>query len=208
MMGYKGRFEKLIEEIKSHPLLRVGRVDLRPPASDADIERATRAAGGALPPGVEDFYREMNGIEFGWSLKKDAKFESDQRPAGAVNLLPLVRDRGESIFGNWKGMVWFNEDDKYRHVVPFDLFTPEAGAAFYSVGGRMIVHYHYLGESLSSTGRTFPEYLELLFKARGYLYWPTSLCKEEQASAEVEYFRTNLPKLFGESPDGFRPRAP
>ena len=206
MVGYKGRFERLIEEIKSHPLLRVDRAELRPPASDADIERAARAAGGTLPPGVEELYREMNGAQLEWFLRDGVEFESEEPPAGAINLLPLIRDRGESIFGSWKDVVWFSEDDKFRHVVPFDFFTPEAGSAFYPVGGKMIVHYHYFGETLSSTGRTFGEYLELLFKARGYLYWPTALCEEEEESAEVEHFRANLPKLFGESTDPFRPR--
>jgi hypothetical protein len=46
------------------------------------------------------------------------------------------------------------------------------------------------------------------FKARGYLYWPTSLCKDETDSAEAAAFRANLPKLFGESAQPFRPLTP
>jgi hypothetical protein len=198
MTDWKSRFEKLADEIKAHPLLRVDAWEIRPPASDTDILRATQVAGGTLPTGLAEVYRELDGMRLEWSLREDAPFEAAEPPAGAINLLPLIRDRGESIFGSWKGIVWFNEEDKYRRAIPFDLFTPEAGSAFYPMPGDMAVHYHYLGESLSTTGRTFLEYLELLFKARGYLYWPASLCTEEQNSAMVEDFRTNLPKLFGE----------
>jgi hypothetical protein len=205
MAGYRGRFERLIEEIKSHPLLRVDRAEVRSPASDAEIEQATRAAGGALPSGVETLYRELNGMTLEWSLREDVEFESDEPPAGSINLLPLIRDRGESIFGSWKGVVWFDENDRFRRVVPFDFFTPEAGSVFYPVGGEMIVHDHYFGETLSSTGRGFAEYVELLFKARGYLYWPSSLCEDQQGSANVQDFRVNLPKLFGESDEAFHP---
>lgn len=201
----ESRFETLVEEIKSHPLLRVEVAVVAPPATDADIARATQAAGGMLPPGVEEFYRELDGMQLEWFVRDDVEFETEEPASGAINLLPLIRDRGESVFGSWKGVVWFSEDDRFRHVVPFDLYTPEAGAAFAPVGGEMIVHDHNLGETLSSTGRTFDEYLELLFKARGYLYWPQSLCQDEQDSAEVEFFRTNLPKLFGESTKPFHP---
>ena len=206
MSNWRERFDKLVEEIRSHPMLRLDRSEIRAPASEADIDRALHAAGGTLPDGVADLYRQMDGASIEWSTRGEIHFETKDSPTGAINLLPLIRDRGESIFGSWKNVVWFSEDDKFRRVAPFDLFTPEAGSVFYPMPGEMKVHYHYLGETLSSTGRTFLEYLELLLKARGYLYWPMSLCADEQGSVEVEYFRTNLPKLFNEdTAQAFRP---
>jgi hypothetical protein len=205
MTGWKKRFEDLVQEIGGHPMLQLDAAEIRPPATDADIERATKAAGGALPTGLAEVYRELNGMRLQWSVRDASAFTTDEPPAGAIDLLPIIRDRGESVYGSWKDTVWFSETDKFRHVVPFDMYTPEACAAFYPVGGETIVHDHYMGESLASTGRTFLQYLELLFKARGYLYWPTSLCEEEQDSTAVEDFRVNFPKLFGEDTNAFGP---
>jgi hypothetical protein len=207
MTGWKARFERLVEELEFHPMLCVDESEIRPPASESEIERATSSAGGILPPGMADVYREMNGMRLAWSAREGINFDTKEAPSGAINLLPIIRERGESVFGSWKDVVWFSEDDEFRRVVPFDLYTPEAGSAFHPVPGEMRVHYHYLGETLSPTGRTFLEYLELLLKSRGYLYWPASLCESEQDSAVVEDFRVNFPQLFGENTELFRPKG-
>ncbi len=62
----------------------------------------------------------------------------------------------------------------------------------------MTMHYHYLGEELCPTGYTFSEYLNLLLKSRGYLYWQTALCAESRGSPEARNFRTNMPVLFSD----------
>jgi hypothetical protein len=203
--GWKARFEEMLAELDAHPMIRVDTSEIRPPASESEIERATAAAGGVLPPGMADLYREMNGMRLEWSARDGIVFDTDAPPSGAIHLLPIIQDRGASVFGSWKDVVWFSEDDEFRRVVPFDLYTPEVGAVLHPVPGEMLVHYHYLGERLSTTHRTFLEYLELLLKSRGYLHWPASLCESEQESAEVEYFRVNFPQLFGESTGLFRP---
>ncbi len=30
-------------------------------------------------------------------------------------LLPLLLDSDESVFGNWRDVIWFEEDDTYRN---------------------------------------------------------------------------------------------
>jgi hypothetical protein len=167
------------------------------PASPADIERAAKLAGGALPNGMADLYREMNGFQLEWEVKDHAALGGGHPIIGSINLLPLIKDRGESVFGNWKGVVWFDGVEKFRNVVPFDLFQPEACAAFYPVPGDMMVHHHYLGEEVHATGLTYSEYVELLFQSRGFLYWISALCADEQAQGQVEDFRAFFPKLFG-----------
>ena len=198
MAGWKKRFEDLACEIESHALLKLDRFELGAPASDAEIEKAAGAAGGSLPQGMPELYGEAGSVRLEWSMRADTWHRPGGPPSGAVNLLPLV-DRSDAIFGSWRDVIWFSDDDRYRHVAPFDLFTPESGAVLYPVPGATMVHYHTLGEELFSTGRTFEEYVELLFAARGYLYWPTSLCVEEQESFEVESFRADLPTIFGQS---------
>jgi hypothetical protein len=124
-----------------------------------------------------------------------------------INLLPLLLDRGESIFGSWKDVAWFDDHDRFRHVVPFDFYIPEEAAAFHPIGSDMTVHYHYFGEDLHSTGRSFREYIELLFQSRGLYGWVPSLCAETQALGNIQDFRTSLPSLSGtESELLFHPR--
>jgi hypothetical protein len=203
MATWRDRFQALLEEVRSNELLKIDEVKIGEAASAADIQRATNAAGGALPPGMVEFYREMNGFCLTWSLRDPVAFGAEPGPTGSINLLPLIQDRGESVFGSWKDVVWFSEDDRFRRVVPFDVFAPEACAALSPIPGEGAVHFHYFGEDLYSTGRGFAEYLELLFVSRGSFYWPVSLCEEEQeGTTTVEDIRTNLPKIFPGVPLG------
>jgi hypothetical protein len=196
MTNWRLRFQDLIGEIEKHPMLNVLEAKLSDPTSPADIERAAKLAGGALPEGMADLYREMNGFQLEWEVEDYAALGATQPILGSIKLLPLIKDRGESVFGSWKNVVWFDGLETFRNVVPFDFFQPEACAAFYPVPGHMTVHYHYLGEEVHATGLTYSEYLELLFQSRGFLYWISALCADEQAQGQVEDFRAYFPKLF------------
>lgn len=197
MATWRDRFQTLVEEVKTNELLKVDEVKMGAAASAADIERATNAAGGALPSGMADFYREMNGFRLAWSLRDPVAFGVEPAPSGSIDILPLILDRGESVFGSWRDVVWFSEDDRFRRVAPFDVFAPEACSALSPIPGEGAVHFHYFGEDLYSTGRGFAEYLKLLFVSRGYLYWPVTLCEEEQeGTTTVEDVMNNLPKIF------------
>jgi hypothetical protein len=65
-MSHRDRIAGLIAEITERKDLIVSTAALGAPASEAEIATARRYASHQLPPGVEEFYREMNGFHLEW----------------------------------------------------------------------------------------------------------------------------------------------
>lgn len=201
-----GRVHEMVASLRRTTSMTITRWAVQPPATPAALGAARRAAQGRLPEGVEDFYRQMDGFALEWEHAPD-----DGAPdLGAIQLLPVER-----VFGDWKGVTWFDDlggdGGPFRGVKPFDLFQAEACAAFVqdpTRPPRAQVHFHVFGEGLCDTGRTFPEYLSLLLASRGYLYWQQLLCAETTGNPDADRCRTRLPQLFPEVDLGaFTPRA-
>ena len=187
-MMQRTRFEELIDEISARKDLQVTVAEVGAPASDAHIATAQRYASHRLPPGVEAFYREMNGFHLEW--------EGTDGDRGTVHLLPIER-----IFGNWEGAVWFSDDlaARFMDMFPFDFFQPEVCAAFKKPRDwipESQIYLHVLGETSCSLGCGFEEYLDLLLEARGYAHWQQTLATETQRNPEVLRFQSRAPVLF------------
>src|SRR5262245_10066067 len=194
--GYRERFESMAEELRSNRNVRVIKLALGRPAARAEIASAERRAGGALPDGVERFYREMNGFSLEWEHTVESIRSHDSSDRGFVELLPIGR-----VFASWRGQTWFADiegGETYRPVKPFDRFQPEACAAFYQPPGKAPedrVYYHYFGEILEATGYTFPEYVDRLLASRGFFYWIVTLCAGLQSTREATSFREKMPLI-------------
>lgn len=205
MRNARARFVAMVDGLRDNPKVDVASVNVPRPASQQDIAAAARLAGGALPDGVAEFYAEMNGFKLDWRHTVAEVSQGDQSDHGLVNILPI----GE-VFGDWRGVTWFSDDDEFRPVKPFDMFTPEACAAFIKPDGRPpagTVAYHYFGEELHDTGYSFDEYLDRLLASRGFWYWVQALCRDLQASAEVTAFRRVMPLIFDDYDNQlFQPR--
>ncbi|MER7725651.1 hypothetical protein [Streptomyces sp. NPDC096323] len=170
------------------------------------ISRLIEESGARLPDGVEEFYRQVGSFRLDWRCTVPEIQEGDRSDHGLVSILPL-----DEVLGDWSGVTWFpGGEEEFRPVVPFDFFTPEACVAFERGDDGVFkeaLSYHYFGEELASTNRTFAEYIDLLIASRGYWYWPKTLCAGYEDSAEVAGFRRNMPCIFPDYDDAlFRPR--
>jgi hypothetical protein len=196
-MSFAKRFASMAESLKANPAVNIIELAFNPPAPDTAIEQAKRLAGGALPAGVERFFKEMNGFTLEWEHTIEAIKQGGDFDKGFIKILPIL-----DIFGTWKNITWFEGiegGDEYRSVKPLDHFIPEACAAFYQgpeEAPQNTVYYHYFGEYLENTGYTFEEYIDRLVASRGYFYWIQTLCKGLQKSHEVAMFRKHMPLIF------------
>ncbi|GAB7188597.1 hypothetical protein ATKI12_8428 [Kitasatospora sp. Ki12] len=195
MINPRARLTAMIADLDRNPRVELLEATVAPPTPPADIELATRLAGGRLPDGVEAFYREVGAVRLTWRHTVPEVLNDDLSDQGLIDLLPL-----REVFGDWEGITWHSADDQqFRAVKPFDRFVPEACAAFVPPLGS--VHYHYLGEELYDTGYPFDAYLERLIASRGFWYWPQTLCRGLEDSAEVTAFRRAMPLVFPDYDD-------
>lgn len=208
MRNVRSRLTAMIDDLEGNPNVEVLTADLAGSASGADIDQATRLANGVLPVGVEDFYREVGSFRLEWRHTVAEISQGDLSDQGFVNILPAPQ-----VFGDWRDITWFPDQDQgqeFQPVKPFDMFVPEACAAFLQPPDRTpgdSVAYHYFGEELCDTGYAFDEYLERLLASRGYWYWVQTLCPGKESSAEVVAFRRNMPLIFPDHDDTlFHPR--
>ena len=209
MATWRKRFTDLGAEIRNHPLLNVERFELGDPAPADALRAAEEAAGGTLPDGMREVYQEINGCRLEWRARDPKSFDTVEPPMGFIQLLEIGASTG-TIFGSWDDEIWFSQDgdETFKGVKPVDFFINEACAALYPVPGDMKMHYHYLGEELHPTGYSFLQYLELLFKSRGYFYWQQALCVDKQLSQRTKEFRTIMPVLFPDfESEAFKPNT-
>jgi len=206
---YLKKIQELVDSLESISTISVNTVEIGSPATPEQLDTARWYAELKLPQGVEEFYKELNGFHLEWEAKEP--FAPNQSPdRGSIQLLPIER-----IFGSWKGTTWFDEfegGERFKEVKPFDLFQPEACAAFSQKPDKAPqneVYFHYFGEDLCATGYDFSEYLDRLIAARGYLYWQLSLCPDTQSNSEVHQFQERMPVLFPDfNPKAFVPGTP
>jgi hypothetical protein len=185
-MSKRSAFEALVAEIAATTGLRVSTAELGAPASKAQLATAEGYCTAGLPPGVEQFFGEMNGFHLEW--------KGADGDAGAIHLLPVER-----IFGNWRETIWFPGDERFRDLYPFDFFQPETCIAFRvheDEEPARQVYLHALGEASCSLGRSFNEYTALLLESRGYLHWQHCLSADTNNNPEAARFRERAPALF------------
>ncbi|KAL2867228.1 uncharacterized protein BJX67DRAFT_108357 [Aspergillus lucknowensis] len=219
------RLQSLIESLQSNPNISVTEAAIGEPATQTEIREARRAAGGYLPPGLEEFYSQVGSFKLEWAyngpeLLAPSASElswSDLALRGTVDIIPITEIFAGWKGGGWEGILWFptgdedeDEDEEswrytYRHLKPIDMFIPEAytvlvGPKDKTEGARFSDHvaYHYCGEGLEETRYTFAEYVERMIVCRGYWYWVTSLCASEveRGSLEVQELKTVAPQIF------------
>jgi hypothetical protein len=209
MRDARSLLSAMVEALDRNRNAEVLAVDVAAPASREDIVAASSLARGVLPAGVADFYAQMNGFRLEWRHTVAAIGRGDLSDHGSIGILPI-----SEVFADWRGVTWFGEDDddEFRAVKPFDMFVPEACAAFVQPEGEppaASVAYHYFGEELHDTGYSFDEYLVRMLASRGFWYWIKTLCPGLEHSAEVTAFRRAMPRIFADYDDSlFQPGQP
>ncbi|MBD0694124.1 hypothetical protein [Streptomyces sp. CBMA123] len=182
---YKDLIEARIRELDSTAGFALTRTEIRDPVPRGVLDTALRSAGGHLPAGAAEFYEELNGFTLQWTYTAPGACDATG-DEGSIRLLPL-----DEVFSDWQGAIWFDDfegGDRFRAVKPFDLYIPEACAAFLQEPGEPAqdtVHYHYIGESLSPLPLSFPEYLAQALNTAGYLGWQSALTPRQGAPIPV-----------------------
>jgi hypothetical protein len=200
MPEIRPRLQSMVASLEADPAIRVTRAVISDPLPPETLARTLSNTTRTLPAGVADFYSEVGAFGLEWNHID----EGDEPVRGTAYLLPLTE-----VLGDWEDVTWFPGEEEYRPVLPFDMFTQEACAAFWEEeDGKLSasIRYHYFGEELYETGYSFGDYLDRLISCRGYWYWPQTLCPELQDSVVVRAFRKNMPGLFSDYDDSlFRP---
>ncbi|KAK2776977.1 hypothetical protein FQN53_002443 [Emmonsiellopsis sp. PD_33] len=211
LQNLRPRIESMISRLRQIPEITIEAAEIAPPTPDSEIEQARSFANGSLPTGVEEFYRQIGAVNLHWKYNLP---ENDPRHiVGHIDILPITR-----VFGdNWQYVTWFplpehvvpNVDDewrfRFRNVLPFDFFVPEACMCFLQEGvagdggGKQadFVAFHRFGMAVHGTRYTFVEYVERLLKSYGFFYWMEALCGGCEGSHQVEEFRKVMGGIYG-----------
>lgn len=190
------KFKLMAKELENNRQINLVTCEFKPPATIKKIKEAESKF--KLTPAMSDFYSEANGMTIQWERKKQKEVPEGELAIGYINLLPV-----EKVFGNWEGVIYFDENDDFKALYPLDFFIEEACAALYLDGSdNPQVYYHYLGEYMSPLGVDFEGYLQLLLKSRGFWYWQKAITRDEYVnpnaptSVEERNFRKIMPQLF------------
>ena len=183
-------------ELERHPEIELIVCQFNPPATEAELAQV--GENFRLTPAMLEFYRRANGVSIRWERRGQRKTAAGGLAVGQIELLPV----GE-VFGSWEGVVYLEEESRFRHLHPLDFFIEEACAALNLDGSENPqVYYHSLGGEMAPLGVDFGGYLELLLESRGFLYWQLSVATHEYSSddapptAEERSFRETMPQLF------------
>ena len=188
---YLEEFKKMVDELSQHPEIIVTDFVINPPATEEEIKFAEKKF--KLTSDMLDFYKSANGVKLSWELKDTEGTEDTVM--GNMELLPI-----QEVFQDWKDIIYWDDNDKYKLLHPLDFFVPEACAVLNLDGSdNPEVYFHYCGEDQHPLKMDFKEYLNALLKTRGFWYWQTVIVAEltgEENTSEPENFRVNMPKLF------------
>lgn len=192
------QFHLMADALQNNSAINVVKCKFNPPATKKKLKEAQNNFN--LTAAMIDFYSGANGIKIQWERKEQKEIADGGLAAGYINLLPV-----EQVFGNWEGVIYFDEDDSFKPLHPLDFFIDEACAALYLDGSdNPQVYYHYLGEEMSPLGVDFEGYLQLLLKSRGFWYWHKAIAQPEYfnpyvpISVEERNFREIMPQLFSD----------
>lgn len=181
--NYKARFEKMFAELRATPGVTVEEAEIAPPDPEATAKWKA-VAGAEWPEGMSELYAEVGKVDLFWSL--------DGAEMGAIHI-PAIGSVWDSE--GLEGDLWFGdqpENHPFRKMRPIDRFIPEACAVLYQ--GK--VAFHYCGEELTPLDLPFEDWLALLFRSRGVMYWLQELKGPRDGQTWVEDNIDKVAKLF------------
>lgn len=190
MVSYRVRFEKMFGELRATPTVKVRVARIEPPRA-GDIGNWKEIAGASWPDGMSELYAELSSVDLEWEV------EGMKSTGGAIHIPPLSLWDHDAL----EDELWFDftDDDSPLHFIrPIDRFVPEAYAVLYlrPEDRPAEVAYHYCGEDLVRTGLSYREWLELLFRSRGALYWLGLTLGPSRSHTWVEDGIAHIAKLF------------
>jgi uncharacterized protein (TIGR02996 family) len=201
-MSYRVRFEQMIAELKAHPDVTVKRADIADARPD-ELARWHAVAGPAWPEGMTELYSEVSKVSI------DYKVNGVKSVNGSIHIPTLELWDHDQL----EDELWFDftEPESALHRIrPIDRFVAEAYTVLYLRDDKSPaeVAYHYCGESLVPVGLTYREWLELLFRARGVLYWIQLAIGPRKDTTWVGEGIDHVAKMFGDfDPTSMSPKT-
>jgi uncharacterized protein (TIGR02996 family) len=202
-MHYRVRFEQMFAELRAHPAITVEKATIDEPMLE-EIPRWREVAGAYWPTGMEELYTELAGVDLEWVVT-DTK-SSNAPVAGGIHIPSLDLWDYDAL----ENELWFDflEGTSPLHDLrPIDRFIPEAYTVLYCPAEEPSkIAYHYCGERLVPTDLTYREWLELLFRSRGTLYWIQLATSPERDNTWVGDGVDRVAQLFPDlDPGSMRP---
>lgn len=159
-----------------------------------------------LPAALTDFYKQQTHLTYEWEAK-ELRNDNGQKLSGSINILSADKVLADSKV--LYPVVELDENgNEYEHNVKsehlkgykqVDFFTGQSSCGFYQNESNGLMYYHDHGDTKAqSLGVDFNGYLELMFAARGFLFWQQALLKMKTGgwSRSADLFKADMPKLF------------
>lgn len=146
------RLKQLVDELSIHPGLVVVKAEVRE-RTEPQLLASAKAAMGALPVEVEEFYDACGGVHIEWRTSEPALRPRDRCERGLIQVPQICGNLGE----RWQIDVWDSE---------------EAYVVFQKKDGTL---------QLRLENRSYPlpidwlDYLDLAVSCRGLCKWPLLL---------------------------------
>ena len=207
-MSWRDRFEALIRELSTRPEVTVTEAKLGPPTDPTVLAAAQQVAGAAWPKGMTELYTELSTVDIAYEVA------GSNGNGGAIHI-PTVTDvwdhagHEDELWFDW--LVDESPNHPFTRIRPIDRFVSEAYAVLYPVPSKVpaTVHYHYCGESLTPTGLSYEQWLELLLRSRGASYWLTLATGPRTGDTWVDKNIHRIAKLFPDfDPASMSPTTP
>ncbi|MFI6640570.1 hypothetical protein [Streptomyces sp. NPDC050504] len=183
--GYRDRIEARVADLRATPGFTVRAFEIAPPLGRDGIEGVRAAVHGHLPEGLAEFHAELDGFLLDWEYTEPGA-SGPATDFGSLHFLPLAK-----VFADGLGDTWYDDfegGDRFRAVKPFDVYAPEACAAFLQEpdsAPQDPVYFHYFGEALEPLDLTFPQYVEGALSACGYVNWRMALTPDDPGLPEA-----------------------
>eukprot|EP00698_Gefionella_okellyi_P022475 TRINITY_DN745_c0_g1_i1.p2 TRINITY_DN745_c0_g1~~TRINITY_DN745_c0_g1_i1.p2 ORF type:complete len:243 (+),score=39.92 TRINITY_DN745_c0_g1_i1:7-735(+) len=198
------RVKTLIAELQANPKVEKVRCHYGKPVPATTLDRYAEAfTDKQLPPGVREFYSEMDGLKISWvPVGSQPDCQADH---GYISIVSIA-----SLFGKAQYARSLSKTTIGGDMFEFDQFVAECSAALarrrrsdpYTVWMCQYSH------KLRPTGYHFDEYVSLALQARGFWYWLETLTEENCKMHEAGRFLEMMPSLFDDfDPSVFKPHT-
>jgi hypothetical protein len=187
-MSYRARFEAVVAKIRACPALTLHAADLGPPTAPSVVADARRRAGGAWPGGMAQLYDEVSFVRIAYSFV-DAP--SDTQTGGAIDLPPVDQVWDHEAH---EDEIWFSDPEldnaDLRLIRPIDRFVPEQYAVLYPVPSATPAKVYAFdrNSSLTPTGLSYAQWLDLLLVSHGAYYWLRELCVARDPEIDPHFY--------------------
>jgi len=190
-MEFEKIFIRFIEELYENRKLSFGESDVQ--LNDAHTVDLTDSLRRRISEQILLFYQEITLQKVDWTNRGNAGVR------GFINILPI-----EVATGSWEGSLYFKgkSPEGMKNFKAFDFFLPECCVGFYladeNENPNEELYAYDLEDEPEPLNVNMEGYIQLLYMARGFSYWPYVLRGLEGGRdyGVTEKFKNGMPQVF------------